>query len=360
VDTEELLAVVQPGVVNAHLSRVAREHGLFYPPDPASWESCTIGGNVATDAGGLCCVKYGVTGDYVRALEVVTADGSVLRTGRRTRKGVAGYDLTHLFAGSEGTLGVLPEITVGLRPQPAATRTAVAYFADGPSACDAVNAYMSTGAQPSMLELMDGPTLDVVSAYRDLGLPDGARALLIAQCDDGRSGAPGLVQFVEVCTAHGAEEVLVAEDEAEADLLVEARRLVGPAHEHLGTELVEDVCVPRARLSDLLRGVARIGAEHDVLVTCAGHAGDGNMHPSIVFDASDATATSNALAAFDDVMRLGLELGGTISGEHGVGLLKRPWLEVEMGPTGLRLQQTIKDALDPQHILNPGKVLKER
>jgi glycolate oxidase len=359
VDRGELLAVVQPGVVNADLSRAVREQGLFYPPDPASWESCTIGGNVATNAGGLCCVKYGVTGDYVRALEVVTADGSVLRTGRRTRKGVAGYDLTHLFVGSEGTLGVITEITVGLRPQPAATRTAVAYFTDGPSACDAVNAYMSTGAQPSMLELMDGPTLDVVSAYRDLGLPDGTRALVIAQCDDGRSAAPDLVQFVEVCTAQGAEEVLIAEDEAEADLLVEARRLVGPAHESLGTELVEDVCVPRARLADLLRGVARIGVEHGVLVTCAGHAGDGNMHPSIVFDATDATAARNALAAFDDVMRLGLALGGTITGEHGVGLLKRSWLEVEMGLIGLRLQQTIKDALDPQHILNPGKVVRE-
>ncbi|NUR16201.1 MAG: FAD-binding protein [Dermatophilaceae bacterium] len=357
IDPTEQIATVQPGVTNAELSRAVGAHGLFYPPDPASWESSTIGGNVATNAGGLCCVKYGVTGDYVRALEVVTADGSVVRTGRRTRKGVAGYDLTRLFVGSEGTLGVITEVTVALRPRPATPRTAVAFFPDAPSACEAVSAYMSAGAQPSMLELMDGPTLEVVRAYRDLGLPADAQAMLIAQCDDQRSAVDELTQFLELCRSFGAEDALLAEDAQEGELLIEARRLVGPAHEARGAELVEDVCVPRARLADLLRGLAEISRRHGVLVTCAGHAGEGNMHPSIVFDPDDPDATRAALSAFDEVMALGLTLGGTITGEHGVGLLKRAWLPEEAGEDGMRVQRSVRDALDPHHLLNPGKVL---
>src|SRR3954471_15321026 len=284
LDVADQVAVVQPGVVNARLSRAVAGHGLFYPPDPASWETSTIGGNVATDAGGLCCLKYGVTGDFVRGLEVVLADGTVLRTGRATAKGVAGYDLTHLFVGSEGTRGVIPEVTLALRPSPAAARTAVSYFPDATMACAAVNDVLALGVRPSMLELMDEATVRVVSRYRDVGLPDGTGAILIVQSDDTGTAEADLEAFVRVSRRQGATEALVAEDDAEAALLVEARRLVGPAHEALGAELVDDVCVPRARLADLLRGVARIGSQHDVLVTCAGHAGDGNMHPSVVFD----------------------------------------------------------------------------
>jgi len=357
IDVGEQIAVVQPGVINAELARAVASHGLFYPPDPASWESSTIGGNVATNAGGLCCVKYGVTGDFVRALEVVLADGSVLRTGRATAKGVAGYDLTHLFVGSEGTLGVITEVTLALRPQAAAARTAAACFGDVVAACEAVNEYMSAGARPSMLELMDGPTLDVVSRFRDLGLPRGTRALLLVQSDDQAQAVADLEEFARVCTRRGAIEVLVADDDAEGELLVQARRLVGPAHEALGAEMVDDVCVPRARLADLLRGIEQIGQDHDVLVTCAGHAGDGNMHPSVVFDATDAAMTARAQGAFGAVMQLGLDLGGTITGEHGIGLLKAGWLETELGPVGLRVHRAVKDALDPTHLLNPGKVL---
>ena len=357
IDVAEQVAVVQPGVVNAALSRAAVDQGLFYPPDPASWESSTIGGNVATNAGGLCCVKYGVTGDFVRALEVVLADGTVLRTGRSTAKGVAGYDLTHLFVGSEGTLGVITEVTLALRPCPAPTRTAVAYFPDVSLACAVVNDVLALGVRPSLLELMDGATVRVVSRYRDVGLPDGAEAVLILQSDDaGRAGAD-VDAFVRACRRRGAAEALVAEDPAEAELLVEARRLVGPAHEALGAELVDDVCVPRARLADLLTGVARIGQAHDVLVTCAGHAGDGNMHPSVVFDPLDEGMVARAREAFGAIMRLGLDLGGTITGEHGVGLLKRDWLEVELGGAGLAAHRAVKNAFDPKHILNPGKVL---
>ncbi|HEY5178737.1 MAG TPA: FAD-linked oxidase C-terminal domain-containing protein [Dermatophilaceae bacterium] len=357
IDVAEQIAVVQPGVVNAELARAVARHGLFYPPDPASWETSTIGGNVATNAGGLCCVKYGVTGDFVRALEVVLADGTVLRTGRATAKGVAGYDLTHLFVGSEGTLGLITEVTLALRPQAATPQTAAACFSDITAACEAVNDYMAAGARPSMLELMDGPTLDVVSRLRDLGPPHGTRALLLVQSDDNGRASTDLEQFARVCTRRGAIEVLVADDPAEGELLVAARRLVGPAHEALGAEMVDDVCVPRGRLADLLRGVEQIGRDHDVLVTCAGHAGDGNMHPSVVFDATDDAMVARAQAAFGAVMQLGLDLGGTITGEHGVGSLKTSWLETELGAVGLRVHRAVKDALDPTHLLNPGKVL---
>jgi glycolate oxidase len=360
IDPAEQVAVVQPGVVNADLSRAVAGQGLFYPPDPASWETSTIGGNVATNAGGLCCVKYGVTGDFVRALEVVLADGTVLRTGRATAKGVAGYDLTRLFVGSEGTLGVITEVTLALRPAPAPARTAVSFFPDATQACAAVNDLLAAGVRPSMLELMDEATVRVVSRYRDVGLPEGTGAILLAQSDDAGTAVADLEVFVRVSRRHEATEALVAEDDAEAALLVEARRLVGPAHEALGAELVDDVCVPRARLADLLTGVARIGEQHDVLVTCAGHAGDGNMHPSVVFDPLDGAMAARAHAAFGAIMRLGLDLGGTITGEHGVGLLKRDWLEAELGSAGLAAQRAVKGSLDPQNILNPGKVLSAR
>jgi glycolate oxidase len=357
IDSGEQIAVVQPGVVNSTLSAAVAEQGLYYPPDPASWESSTIGGNVATNAGGLCCVKYGVTGDWVRALEVVLADGSVLRTGRATAKGVAGYDLTHLFVGSEGTLGVVTEATLALRPQASTPLTAAAIFTDVAAACTAVNDYMSSGVRPSLLELMDGPTIKLVSAYRELGFPSDTEAVLIAQSDDECRAAADLDAFAEVCRRLGAGEIVVAEDPAEGDLLIEARRLVGPAHESVGAELLDDVCVPRSRLADLLRGVAQIGQQYAVLVTCAGHAGDGNMHPAVVFDPADEDMATRAAQAFGAIMRLGLDLGGTITGEHGVGLLKRAWLETELGEVALATHRSIKAALDPLNLLNPGKVL---
>ena len=305
-------------------------------------------------------MKYGVTGDWVRGLEVVLADGSVMRTGRVTAKGVAGYDLTHLFVGSEGTLGVVTEVTLSLRPRASSPRTAAATFTDVVDACEAVNDYMSRGIRPSLLELMDGPTVEVVNRYRDLGYPDDTQAVLIVQSDDPSRAAEDLETFAEVCEAWRASEVVVADDPAEGELLVEARRLVNPAHEALGTDLVDDVCVPRARLADLLRGIAAIGREHGVLVTCAGHAGDGNMHPAVVFDPADAAETLRAQAAFGAIMRLGLDLGGTITGEHGVGVLKRDWLETELGEVGVAAHRAIKLALDPKNILNPGKVLSTR
>ena len=361
LDIDEInhTATVQPGVVNAVLSQAAEDKGLFYPPDPGSWQSSTIGGNVATNAGGLCCVKYGVTSDFVRELEVVLADGRVLRTGRRTAKGVAGYDLVRLFTGSEGTLGVITEVTVALRPVAEAPLTAVAFFAAPPSACRAVTEYLSTGRRPSVLELMDEPTIDAVAAYRDLGFPDDVGAVLIAQSDRGAAAPRDLEVFAEVARSCRATEVLVATDRAEADMLIEARRLAGVAMERLGDRLVDDVCVPRSRLAEFFEGVTAISREHDVLIPTCGHAGDGNMHPNVVFDAADPDSVRRGQAAFDAIMALGLALGGTITGEHGVGMLKQRWLETELGEVGVSVHEAVKRAFDPLGLLNPGKVVRQ-
>ncbi|MER5177260.1 FAD-linked oxidase C-terminal domain-containing protein [Streptomyces sp. NPDC002896] len=359
IDTADQVAVVEAGVVNAVFSRAVAEQGLFYPPDPSSWEMSTLGGNAATNAGGLCCVKYGVTGDFVRGLTVVLADGTVLRTGRRTAKGVAGYDLTHLFVGSEGTLGVITEVVLALRPAAQAPLTAVAFFPTPAEACAAVADYMADGTRPSLLELMDRPTIDVVSAYRDLGFPPEAGAVLIAQSDRGDQAAEDLKRFARIAQAHRGDAV-VADDPAEADMLLEARRVVGIATQSLGAYLAEDVCVPRRVLADLVDGVADIARRHRVLITCVAHAGDGNLHPHVIFDPARKDEVERAQQAFGAVMDLGLALGGTITGEHGVGVLKRDWLTKELGPAGLRVHHSIKDALDPRGILNPGKVLADR
>ncbi|TNC24583.1 FAD-binding oxidoreductase [Amycolatopsis alkalitolerans] len=358
VDEVNHTATAQPGVINSVLSAAAAEKGLYYPPDPGSWEISTIGGNVATNAGGLCCVKYGVTSDFVRELEVVLADGRILRTGRRTAKGVAGYDLVHLFTGSEGTLGVVTEVTVALRPAAEKPLTAVAFFAAPAVACEVVSEYLSSGWRPSVLELMDKACVDAVSAYRDLGFPEDVGAVLIAQSDRGPAAADDLDAFAKIARDHGAMDVFVATDHAEAELLIEARRLVGIALEKLGDRLTDDVCVPRSRLAELVEGVAAIGREHGVQVPCCGHAGDGNMHPVVIFDAADPDSVRRGQAAFDAIMALGLRLGGTITGEHGVGTLKQPWLETELGEVGLSVHQAVKQAFDPRGILNPGKVIR--
>ncbi|MGE5828721.1 MAG: FAD-binding oxidoreductase [Micromonosporaceae bacterium] len=372
VDAANRLAVVQPGVRNAELARAAAACGLRYPPDPGSWETSTIGGNVATNAGGMCCVKYGVTAEYVLGLEVVLADGETLRCGRRTRKGVAGYDLTRLFVGSEGTLGIITEITLGLRPATAEARTLAALFPSVPAAGAAVAAITASGAVPSLLELLDAVHLRAVEAHKPMGLPADAAALLLAGVDsaagvDSTAGTDAeLDRIAECCRSAGATEVHVASDPAEAEALLMARRLAHPSMERYaaaefpagdGALIIDDVAVPVSRLVELLDGVASIAAEHRVTIGVVGHAGDGNMHPNIVVDRRDPASLERGRRAFDAIMALGLELGGTCTGEHGVGLLKRDWLARELGPIGLRVHQTIKNALDPLGILNPGKVL---
>ncbi|MFG2063283.1 FAD-binding oxidoreductase [Micromonospora sp. NPDC048871] len=366
IDPVSRIAVVQPGVINAALSAAVAEQGLWYPPDPGSWESSTIGGNVATNAGGMCCVKYGVTTEYVLGLEVVLASGEVLRTGRRTAKGVAGYDLTRLFVGSEGTLGVITEVTLALRPAPAASLTLVAVFGSTGAAGEAVARIAAQGLSPSLLELLDRTHLVAIEAYRPMGLRTDAEALLLAAADTGPRAAEDLAELAAVCTAAGAEQVYAATDATEAAALLQARRLAHPAMEKYAAEaypggdgglIIDDLAVPRAALAALLDGVSRIAAECAVPIGVVGHAGDGNMHPNIVVDRADPASLERGRRAFDEIMRLGLDLGGTCTGEHGVGLLKRDWLAREIGPVGVRVHQAIKSALDPAGLLNPGKVL---
>jgi glycolate oxidase len=366
IDPVNHLAVVEPGVVTATLARAVAEHGLRYPPDPGSWESSTIGGNVATNAGGMCCVKYGVTGQYVLGLEVVLADGEVLRCGRRTPKGVAGYDLTRLFVGSEGTLGVITEITLALRPAAEEALTLVAVFPSTSAAGAAVTAIAEKGLTPSLLELLDRTHLRAIEAYRPMGLRTDAKALLLAAADTGPRAAGDLDRIAELCSAAGADEVYAATDATEAAALLAARRLAYPAMEHFAAQsfpdgnggvVVDDIAVPRSQLAPLLDGVEKIAEEYDVPIGVVGHAGDGNLHPNIVVDRADPASVARGQAVFDAVISLGLALGGTCTGEHGVGLLKRDWLAEEIGPVGVRVHRAIKQALDPDNLLNPGKVL---
>lgn len=359
IDPVDQVAVVQPGVLNADLSRAAEQHALFYPPDPGSWQMSSIGGNVATNAGGLCCVKYGVTGDYVRGLEFVLPGGSVMRAGRRTVKGVAGYDLTRLLVGSEGTLAAITEITVALVPAPEVPLTAVGVFRTLQSAARAVIAVRATGRRPALLELLDGPSIAAINAFGKMTLPEDAGAILLIQSDrEPLAAAADLEAFRAAFLAEGAVDVVVAEDAAESQLLLEARRLLGPALTAQGTLYVDDVCVPVSRLAELVDGVGRIGDEYGVRTVCPGHAGDGNLHPAVFFDAKIPSEVRQAEAACDAIMALGLQLGGTITGEHGVGVVKRSWLERELGADMIALQRRVKDAFDPHGLMNPGKVFE--
>jgi glycolate oxidase len=360
IDDGERLAVVQPGVVNDVLRAVAADRGLWYPPDPASAPWSTIGGNVATNAGGLCCVKYGVTRDYVLALEVVTAAGEVVRLGRRTAKGVAGYDLVGLMVGSEGTLGVITEITVRLRAaRAAARRTVLGFFDTLPRCGAAVAGVTARGLTPAAFELIDRHCLRAVNEWKNAGLPDDAAALLLAQSDlpepAAEAEAEGILAEFE---AAGAREAVMSTDAVEAEALFEARRLAYPALEQRGDAmLTEDVCLPRGRLAEMLGRVEEIGARHRIFVANIAHAGDGNLHPLLITPRGDDDARVRAQAAFHDIVNAAIDLGGTVTGEHGVGLLKRPGMHRELGPTVLAMQRAVKAALDPLDILNPGKAV---
>jgi glycolate oxidase len=361
IDEDNLLAVVQPGAVNNDVKAAVAARGLWYPPDPASAPWSTIGGNVATNAGGLCCLKYGVTRDYVLGLRAVVggplAYGEVVRLGRRTTKGVAGLDLTGLFVGSEGTLGVVTEVTLRLRPALAAVpRTVVGAFPDLVSAGQAVAATTRQGLTPAVLELLDRACLEAVENWKHLGLDADAAALLLARVDTpGESGAAEAAAIAATMTGAGALWAEQSTDDTEAEALFDARRLAYPALERLGPVLTEDVCVPRSRVPAMLEQVTAIGARHGVRIATIAHAGDGNLHPLIITPPGDAAARLAAQAAFEELLDAAIALGGTVSGEHGIGLLKRDGMRRELDPGALAMQDAVRAALDPLAIFNPGK-----
>jgi glycolate oxidase len=358
IDPLERLAVVQPGVVNDDLRSAVAQHGLWYPPDPASSPWSTIGGNVATNAGGLCCVKYGVTRDYVLALEVVTGTGELVRIGRRTAKGVAGYDLTSLLVGSEGTLGIVTEVTVRLRPLPPPAITVAGYFSSIVDAGRAVRGTAAAGLTPSALELVDRHCLQAVDAWKNMGLSVDAEVVLLGRVDEpGVAGEAAAERMVACFEEAGATWAARSTDPAEGDALFAARRLAYPALERLGPVLTEDVCVPKAHVPDMLERIERISERHAVTIANLAHAGDGNLHPMLVTRPGDEDARARAQAAFEDILAEALALGGTVTGEHGVGLLKRPGLAAELSPAVMAMQRAVKNALDPKGILNPGKAL---
>ena len=358
IDRENLVAVVQPGVVNAELKAAVAKEGLFYPPDPASYEFCTIGGNIGTNAGGLCCVKYGVTRDAVLGLEVVLADGRVIRTGGKNVKDVAGYSLTHLFVGSQGTLGIVTEATLRLRPAPPPKQTMLAFFPTIVAAGQAVADMTAAGVEPCTLELMDAVTIAAVDDWHNLGLDRSAAALLLVESDrPGSAATDELASAADACTEAGATEVVQATDPAEADWLRQVRRMAFRALERLGVARMEDVGVPRARVPELLAAIERVAAAHDVRCGTFGHAGDGNLHPTFIWDRGDADAESRAHAASEELYRVAIGLGGTVTGEHGIGAARREFLEEQRGADAVAVMRAIKSALDPLGILNPGRVV---
>lgn len=355
IDAATGTAVVEPGVINGRLAAEAAARGLYYAPDPASRDIATIGGNIATNAGGACCLKYGVTGDHVAALEVVLADGTRVRTGSITAKNVAGLDLTRLLVGSEGTLGVIVEATVRLLRKPRPTSMLLAAFDSLDAAADAIVA-MEASCELSLLEVMDRTTVTAVENLAHLGLDTTATALVIAQ-SDAVDAVAAIAGCERICQGVGARHVVRTDDPEEGRLLLSARRLALPALERLGTTLLDDVAVPKPAIPALLRRITAIAAQYDITIGTFGHAGDGNLHPTIVFQAADPTSRARALSAFDAIVRAAVDLGGTITGEHGVGSLKRDYLDVMLTPAARALMARIKVAFDPNGILNPGKAI---
>jgi glycolate oxidase len=360
IDADNLVAVVQPGVINNDLKAAVAEHGLWYPPDPASAPWSTIGGNVATNAGGLCCLKYGVTRDYVLGLRAVVggpvAYGDAVRLGRRTTKGVAGLDLVGLFVGSEGTLGVVTEVTLRLRPAPVGTpRTIVGAFGDLVAAGRAVAQITRRGLTPAVLELLDRACLEAVEEWKHLGLEADATALLLARVDTpGDSGAAESEAIAATMTDAGAIWAEQSTDDTEAEALFDARRLAYPALERLGPVLTEDVCVPRSQIPAMLEQISAIAARHGVKIATIAHAGDGNLHPLLITPPGDEAARAAAQAAFEEFLDAAIALGGTVTGEHGVGLLKRDGMRRELDPGSVALQTAVRQALDPREVFNPG------
>jgi glycolate oxidase len=358
LDTANMTAVVQPGLATAALADAAQDVGLLYPPDPGSRTTSTIGGNVATCAGGLRGLKYGVTRDYLLGCEAVLGTGEVIRTGGKAVKDVAGFDLARLLCGSEGVLAVLTEITLRLIPAPRSYRVGLAYFGRLAQAGAAVSDVLANGILPATLEFLDRTCLKTVEAYAHVGLRTDAGALLLFGQDGDHSTVDSDLEFIEqACLREGAVDVRIAADDEEVSRLLEARRAVLPSLSRLAPlTILEDATVPRSRLAEMVERIEAIASRHAVLIGTFGHAGDGNLHPTCVVDPAEEGVLTRVEAAFAEIFEAAIELGGTITGEHGVGLAKRPFLDAQLGDAQMSLLRRVKAAFDPAGILNPGKL----
>lgn len=361
ISIEDRLAVVQPGVVYETLEKALAPHGFFFPPDPASGKVCTLGGNVATNAGGVKGAKYGTTRDYVLALQVVLPDGRIMRTGSKAIKSVSGYDLTRLFVGSEGTLGVVTEITLKINPKPTATSTALATFDNLEDAGHAVIAIMHSGILPSVLEILGRETLVAINRNTDLNLPE-VDAMLLAETD---GYTPEETRFqmgkvLDIFRKNHAREVKEAQSETEVTELWKARKSAYAVLARIKTHFVlEDVTVPMGKVAEMLRGVHAIAGKYDLQIATFGHAGDGNLHPQILYDGYDVDQVRRVEAASGELFNLAVSLEGTLTGEHGIGMSKAPYMTLEHDPVAMDVMRSLKSLFDPNNILNPGKMALE-
>lgn len=358
---DDLIAVVSPGVITSEINKAAELYGLMYPPDPSSSHVSTIGGNLAENAGGPRGLKYGVTKDYVIGLEVVTPEGEVIRTGGRTVKNVTGFDLTKLIVGSEGTLGIITEATLRLIPKPPATRTLMAVFDDIVDSGRAISKILRSGILPSKMELMDQESIIAVEEYEPLGLPTDVEAILLIEVDGHPDALESeILKVEETCLETGARSVKAARSKKEEEELWKARKLVSPAIVRIKpTKISEDATVPRSKIPEMFRRLKEIKDKYNIHLVVFGHAGDGNLHPNIIADQRDKEEMLRVEKAVEEIFTAAIELGGTLSGEHGIGVMKAPFMEMELGATGLGMMQRIKQAWDPNNILNPGKIFPE-
>jgi len=358
IDTDNLVAEVEPGVITGHFQEVVEGNGLFYPPDPSSALYCTLGGNVAECAGGPHAVKYGVTRDYVLGLEVVLPSGEIIRTGVHTAKGVVGYDLTRLMVGSEGTLGVITKIVLRLFPLPEVVRTLSVVFSRIQDAVRTVCDIIRSGVVPRTVEYMDQAAIRCVEDYLNLGLPVDAGAMLLIEVDGSLSAVETAIgDLTDICKNCGAYQVHVASSAQEAKDLWRARQAISPALFRLGPDKInEDIVVPRNRIPDMVEWIDDLRKRTGLTIVTFGHAGDGNIHFNIMLDRRDREILEKAESAVEELFRQTIALGGTISGEHGVGITKAPYIDMEIGSAELALMKRIKAVFDPNGILNPGKI----
>lgn len=358
LDKDNLTITVQPGVITQTISNYVEQQGLFYPPDPSSMKISTIGGNVSENSGGLRGLKYGVTKDYVKALTVVMPDGSVLKTGGKLAKDVAGYDLTSLLVGSEGTLGIITEITLKLIPLPIHKKTGIAYFHSLEAAAETVSSIIANKIIPVTLEFMDRGTMDAVEDFMKIGLPEDADAMLLMEQDgDEELVERDLQRMIEIAIDKGAKSTVIASSHEEGDLLKTGRRAALSAlARKRPTTILEDATVPRSEIANMVRAIQKIALKHNVQISTFGHAGDGNLHPTCLTDIRDHEEMERVEQALAEIFEVAISLGGTITGEHGVGEMKAPYLEWKLGESGIQLMKQIKQSIDPLNIMNPGKM----